>query len=160
MDPISFNRDAKKRPSVLFLCNHNSARSQMAEAILRDLAGDCFEVLSAGIGTKAIKPAVFSVMEEAGISMEGHHSKSLDHIRECAPFDHVIIVCKTDESQCPGFIASAHNKLRWQVESPFPGIPPSQLSEEEKLIHYRSLRDQLRSSIEAWIAGVNHSLSS
>lgn len=131
----------------------------MAEAILRDLAGDRFEVLSAGIGTKAIKPAVFSVMKEAGISMENHRSKSLHDIRKCAPFDHVIIVCKTDESRCPGFIASAHNKLRWEVESPFPGTPPSRLSEEEKLLHYRSLRDQLRASIEDWIAGVNHPLS-
>lgn len=131
----------------------------MAEAILRDLAGDCFEVLSAGIGTKAIKPAVFSVMKEAGISMEGHASKSLDDIRESAPFDHVIIVCKTDENQCPGFIAAAHNKLRWEVESPFPGVSPSQLSEEERLIHYRSLRDQLRDSIEEWLVGVNQILS-
>lgn len=141
---------SKPVPSVLFLCNHNSARSQMAEAILRHLSAGKIEVYSAGFGKKDIKPTVFEVMEESGIPLEGHCSKTVEEIRELQPFDYAIVVCKTDESQCPGFTELAGKHLFWEIESPFEGRKPADLDPAEKLIHYRSLRDQVYAQVTRW----------
>jgi len=67
-------------PKVVFLCRNNSARSQMAEAMLRQKAGETFDVYSAGSGTKPIKPTVIEVMEEAGFCLDGHYSKKVEQL--------------------------------------------------------------------------------
>ncbi|MCG8599646.1 MAG: arsenate reductase ArsC [Verrucomicrobiales bacterium] len=142
---------------VLFLCNHNSARSQMAEAFLRHLSGGSIQAYSAGLGKKDIKPTVFEVMEESGIPLEGHVSKTVDEVRDLQPFDYVIVVCKTNENECPGFTDLAHHHLSWEIESPFPDRKPADLNPSEKLTHYRSLRDQVSDCVARWLEGINRS---
>lgn len=135
--------------TVVFLCKNNSARSQMAEAILRRKAGTSFSVFSAGLGTKPIKPTVFEVMEEMGYSLEGQESKTYDKLLYLQPIDHAIIVCKTNGT-CSQFDIEAKSTLCWEINSPFPGQSPTTLSHSDQLIHYRSLRDQLLERIDSW----------
>lgn len=123
----------------------------MAEAFLRHLSGGKIRVYSAGFGKKAIKPTVFEVMEESGIPLDGHYSKTVEEIHDLRPFDYAIIVCKSDENQCPGFTEFAKNHLFWDIESPFRGRKPADLDPSEKLIHYRSLRDQVYSQVTKWL---------
>ncbi len=139
------------RPKVIFLCSHNSARSQMAEALLRHHAGDRFRVYSAGLGVKAIKPSVYDVMLETGISLDGHYSKTLSEIAQEGPFDISIVVCSVGESQCSIGSYTSAETICWRTESPYPDRKPATLSDSEKLEHYRSLRAQLEAHIADWL---------
>src|SRR6187431_2208519 len=95
---------------VLFACTHNSARSQMAEAMLRELGGDDFEAFSAGTEATGIRPETLSVMEEIGISLVGQRSKTIDEFRG-QPIDYFVTVCDDSREACavlPGARASLH----------------------------------------------------
>ena len=137
-------------PKVVFLCKSNSARSQMAEAILKKKAGDHFSVFSAGQGTKPIKPAVYEVMEEIGYSLEGQQSKTYDTLAYLQPIDYTILVC--NDGTCGHFDIQTKNTLCWEINSPFPGQSPTTLPYEDQLIHYQSLRDQILTHVESWCA--------
>src|SRR5215210_9495509 len=93
-------RVAKKR--VLFLCTQNSARSQMAEGLLRHLAGNRFEVMSAGTETTRVRPLAIRAMEEVGVDISGQGSNTLDRYLS-EPFDYVITVCDDAKEACPFF---------------------------------------------------------
>ena len=136
------------KTKIVFVCNHNSARSQMAEAIFRAQMVESFEVFSAGLKTKAIKPTVFDVMQEVGISLAGHYSKTIEDIYDGSPFDYAVLVCS---SQCPATSELAKNTLHWDITSPFPERRPIEMSSSEKLMHYRSMRDQLQEQICCWL---------
>lgn len=140
--------DTINKTKIVFVCNHNSARSQMAEAILRAQTAERFEVYSAGLKTKTIKPTVFDVMQEVGISLAGHYSKTIEEVYDGNPFDYAVLVCN---SQCPATGELAKKTLHWDVSSPFPGRKPVDLSSSEKLLHYRSMRDQLQDQICCWL---------
>jgi arsenate reductase len=134
-------RSGKQR--VLFLCTHNSARSQMAEGLLRALAGDRFEAMSAGTEATHVRPLAIRAMEEVGIDISGQESKTLDrYLKE--PFDHVITVCDDANEACPIFPGAA-SRLHWSFEDP----SKAEGTEEERLAVFRSVRDQLRERIEA-----------
>jgi arsenate reductase len=90
----------KKR--VLILCTGNSARSQMAEGLLREIGADKFEVESAGVVSSFVRPQAIEAMREIGIDISGHRSKSLDEFLE-KPFDYVITVCDNAQENCPIF---------------------------------------------------------
>jgi len=127
---------------VLFLCTHNSARSQMAEGLLRHFAGDRFEVFSAGTEATRVRPLAIQVMAELGIDISGQHSKTLDrYVNE--PFDEVITVCDTAAEVCPVFPAAAHRR-HWSFVDPSKATG----SEAEQLAVYRRVRDEIRSRIE------------
>jgi arsenate reductase len=129
----------KKR--VLFLCTHNSARSQMAEGLLRSLYGDKYEVFSAGTEPGEVNPNSIEVMKEIGIDISNHYSKNVkDFINE--DFDHVITVCGGDEESCP-FFPGGKEQLHKDFEDPssFSG------SEEEVLSKFREIRDKLKTWI-------------
>jgi arsenate reductase (thioredoxin) len=131
-----------RRPRVLFLCTHNSARSQMAEGLLRRLAGDRFEVHSAGTEATFVKPEAITVMAEIGADLSGQESKTLArYLGE--PFEYVITVCDAANEACPVF-PGAKNRLHWSFED------PSQVagSEEERLRLFRRVRDEIRERIE------------
>ena len=97
----------KKR--VLFLCTHNSARSQMAEGLLRHLAGARFEVMSAGTEVTHVRPLAVQVMAEVGVDISGQESKTLKrYLGE--PFDYVVTVCDEANEACP-FFPGAKNRL-------------------------------------------------
>ena len=127
---------------MLFLCTHNSARSQMAEGLLRHLAGDRFEVMSAGTEATRIRPLAIQAMEEIGIDVSGQESKTLDQYLE-EPFDYVITVCDDANEACP-FFPGARNRLHWSFEDP----SRAEGSEEERLAVFRRVRDEIREHIE------------
>ena len=127
---------------VLFICTHNSARSQMAEGLLRFLGGDAFEAFSAGTEATFVRPLAIKAMSELGIDISGQQSKTLDgYLRQ--PFDEVITVCDTAAEACPVFPGAARRR-HWSLEDPSKATG----SEEEQLAVYRRVRDELRSRIE------------
>jgi arsenate reductase len=131
-----------ERSRVLFLCTHNSARSQMAEGLLRHLAGDRFEAYSAGTEATHVRPLAVRAMDEIGIDISGQESKTLNrYLGE--PFDYVITVCDEANEACP-FFPGAKNRLHWSFEDPAQATG----SEEERLGVFRTARDKIRERIE------------
>jgi len=132
----------KKR--VLFLCTGNSARSQMAEGFLRHMAGDRFEVFSAGVKPTQVNPLAIKVMAEAGVDISKHRSKSaMEFIGQ--QFDYIITVCDNAKQTCPVF-PGKHEKIHWDLEDP----AEAQGSEEERMVVFRKIRDEIRKKIEEW----------
>jgi arsenate reductase len=138
-----------KKPNVLFLCTHNSARSQMAEALLRDMAGDRFEVHSAGTEATRVNPMVAPVMEELGIDVSAQRSKSLDEYLGHLNADHVIIVCANAEKVCPRIFPGLGDRLFWPFDDP----AAVEGTDEEKKAAFRRVRDQIAERLRAWLAG-------
>ncbi|RQW84648.1 MAG: arsenate reductase ArsC [Geobacter sp.] len=137
-----------KKTRVLFVCVHNSARSQMAEAFLNDLAGDKFEARSAGLEPGKLNQNVVTVMKEIGIDISRNETKSaFDLYKEGALFDFVITVCdEASAERCPIFPGFT-KRLHW-------GFPdPSSVAGEqnERLDVIRGIRDQIRAQIEQWV---------
>ena len=132
----------KKR--VLFLCTGNSARSQMAEGFLRHMAGDRFEVFSAGVKPTQVNPLAIKVMAEAGVDISKHRSKSaMEFIGQ--QFDYIITVCDNAKQTCPVFPGKLE-KIHWDLEDP----AEAQGSEEERIVVFRKIRDEIRKKIEEW----------
>ena len=127
---------------VLFICTHNSARSQMAEGLLRHLGNDRFEVFSAGTEATFVRPMAIKAMEELGIDISHQQSKTLDRYLD-QPFDDVITVCDTAAEACPVF-PGASRRRHWSFEDP----SKASGSESEQLKVYRQVRDEIRSRIE------------
>jgi len=127
---------------ILFLCTHNSARSQMAEGLLRHLAGDRFEVHSAGTEAAHVRPLAIRAMGESGIDISGQESKTLE-VYLGQPFEYVITVCDEANEACP-FFPGAKNRLHWSFEDP----SRADGSEEEQLAVFRRVRDEIRQRIE------------
>jgi arsenate reductase len=135
------------KPKVLFLCTGNSARSQMAEALLRNYAGERFEVFSAGLEPKAINPLTIQVMEELGLDLSRHTSKDLKTFIGKTSFDYMITVCGRAEESCPIFPGMGA-RLHWDIDDPskFLGSPA------ERLAKFRAIRDQLDQKIRLWLS--------
>lgn len=127
---------------MLFLCTHNSARSQMAEGLLRQLAGDRFEAFSAGTEATRVRPEAIRAMEELGADISGQESKTLERYLD-ETFGYVITVCDSANEACPVFLG-AERRLHWSVEDPA-GVEGN---EEERLAAFREARDELRRRIE------------
>jgi arsenate reductase len=135
------NGAAVKR-RVLFLCTHNSARSQMAEGLLRNLGSNHFEAFSAGAEATHVRPLAIRAMAELGVDISGQESKTLDrYLNE--PFDAVITVCDQANEACPVFFG-ARERLHWS----FPDPSKAEGSEEQQLDVYRRVRDAIRERIE------------
>ncbi len=134
------------KTKVLFVCIHNSARSQMAEAFLSAIGGDRFCVWSAGIEPAKLNPVVVEAMKEAGLDISGKETKSVSEMLE-KDFDYVITVCdEASAERCPIFPGTVQ-KLHWG----FPGLSDISGSKDEKLEETRSIRDQIKNKIECWI---------
>ncbi len=124
------------------MCTHNSARSQMAEGLLRHLAGERFEAHSAGTEATHVRPLAIRAMNEIGVDISEQGSKTLErYLGE--PFDYVITVCDDANEACP-FFPGAANRLHWSFEDP----SRAKGSEEERLAVFRSVRDRIRQRIE------------
>lgn len=126
---------------VLFLCTHNSARSQMAEGLLRALGGDRFEPHSAGVVATEVRPLAIRAMSERGIDISGQFSKALTTY-ENAAFDTAITVCDEAVEACP-FFPGAARQLHWSFEDPSAATG----SEQERLGVYRRVRDEIEARI-------------
>jgi arsenate reductase (thioredoxin) len=133
------------RKRVLILCTGNSARSQMAEGILRHLVGDDFEVASAGVAPSHVRPEAIKVMGELGIDISGHRSKSVDDFLG-QEFDYVITVCDNANQQCPVFPGKTE-RIHWSFEDP----AAVQGDEPARLAVFRRVRDEIKSRLQDFI---------
>jgi arsenate reductase len=131
---------------VLFLCTHNSARSQMAEAFLRVQGGDRFDVASAGTEATRVHPLAIRVMDEVGIDLRGQTSKSLDRFLQ-EPWDYVVTVCDSASERCPVFPGRA-TRLHWRFDDPSQATG----SDAERLQTFRRVRDEIARAISSWLA--------
>ena len=131
---------------VLILCTGNSARSQMAEGLLRSLGQGRFEVFSAGTKPGVVRPEAITAMRERGIDISSHRSK---HVQEFdgQAFDYVITVCDAARDNCPVF-AGRTERLHWS----FPDPAAVEGSEEERLAAFRTVRDSLEKTFAAFVA--------
>lgn len=138
------NANGQRR--VLFLCVHNSARSQMAEGLLRARAGESFEVHSAGNEATAVRPLAIRAMAELDIDISGQHSKS---VAEYAGerFDYAITVCDDAKEACPYF-PGARKQLHWRFDDPS-GVSGS---DEERMAVYRRVRNEISAAIDEFVA--------
>ena len=139
----------KKR--VLILCTANSARSQMAEGLLRHDAGERFEVESAGINPSFVRPEAIAAMRELDIDISGHRSKSVQEF-DHQKFDYVITVCNSARESCPVFFNSA-KKLHRDFDDP----AALQGSEEERLAVFCRVRDELHAFLKTFAQEVSRS---
>lgn len=136
----------KKR--VLILCTGNSARSQMAEGLLRHDAGDRFEVFSAGVEPTEVRPLATKAMEEVGINISRQRSKSTDEFAG-ENFDYVITVCDNANQRCPMFPGKAE-RIHWSIDDPADTKRP----QEEQLTVFRRVRDELREHLRRFAAAM------
>lgn len=133
---------------VLFLCIHNSARSQMGEAFLKKLGGDKFFAESAGLEAGKLNPFVVTAMQEEGIDISGNQTKDVfDFFRQGKTYDYVITVCDKEASdRCP-FFPGMNEKINWSFPDPsrFAG------TEEEKLQQIRLVRNEIKTAVKEFI---------
>ena len=130
------------RPRLLVLCTGNSARSQMAEGLLRHRIGDQYDVFSAGTKPTSVRPEAIEVMREIGIDISSHRSKSVEEFVG-QEFAFVITVCDNANESCPVF-AGRTQRLHWSFEDPAVVQGPT----EQRLAAFRRVRDKLRGRIE------------
>jgi arsenate reductase len=138
----------RPKERVLILCTGNSARSQMAEGLLRHEAGERFDVFSAGTRPSKVRQEAIAIMRELGIDISGHRSKSVDEFVG-QPFDYVITVCDNAKESCPVFPGKAR-RIHWSFEDP----AAVEGSEGERRGAFRRIRDQIRERIEAFVDGL------
>jgi len=133
------------RQRVLFICTHNSARSQMAEALLRVMGGEEFEAFSAGTEASKVRPEAIAVMAEVGIDISGQESKTLERFLH-QPFDWSITVCDTARENCPVF-PGVEQTAHWGVDDP----AEVEGGEARRLEAFRKARDDLRNRIRLFV---------
>ena len=149
---MTTDRNSQKKKKVLFLCTHNSARSQMAEGLLRAMYGDRYEAYSAGVEATKVNPLAIKAMKEIGIDISGQFSKTSQEFQDTI-FDMAITVCDNAKAVCPIVITNlerptkltkAREVIHYSFEDPAAAVG----SEEEKLKVFRRVRDELKD----WIA--------
>jgi arsenate reductase len=128
----------KEKKRVLILCTGNSARSQMAEGLLREIGSDKFEVESAGVAPSSVRPEAIEAMREIGIDISNHRSKSVDEfVRK--QFDYIITVCDNAKEICPVFPGQA-----MRIHQSFEDPPPETIGDyESRLRIFRRVRDEI-----------------
>ena len=131
-----------KKERVLFICTHNSARSQMAEGILRALYGDQYEVFSAGTQPTKVNPYAIKVMAEIGIDISHHRSKSVEEFYGME-FDYVVTVCDRAKETCPFFPGG-----KVYIHKGFEDPSEAEGEEDEIIAKFRKVRDEIREWIE------------
>jgi len=132
-------------PRVLYLCTGNSCRSQMAEGLLRNLAGARFEALSAGTHPVGVNPRAVAAMNAIGIDISAQRSKSIDDFLSDPP-DYVVTVCDRARESCPTF-PGVTQLVRWSFDDPADATG----SDEEIMAEFARVRDEIRASIERWL---------
>jgi len=138
----------KKR--ILFLCTHNSCRSQMAEGLINHFLGDCYQAFSAGTEATRVNPLAARVMAEIGIDLAKHRSKTMDEFAS-ETFDYVITLCGDANEKCPLFFGGVQRvHLGFDDPSRLPG------SDDEVLPEYRRVRDEIRKQLTDFLSGGPH----
>jgi arsenate reductase (thioredoxin) len=144
---------SKGKAVVLFLCTGNSARSQMAEAILRHHAGDRFEACSAGLSPTQVHPLTLRVLGERGIDTSQLYAKPVSDFLGKASVRHAIVVCERAQEHCPRVFPFSTQTLYWPFDDPaaFDG------SEPERVAKFREVRDQIDRRITQWLEAADQS---
>jgi arsenate reductase (thioredoxin) len=138
-----------RKRKVLFLCTQNSARSQMAEGFLRDLAGDRFEAYSAGIDpTDEIHPCAVEAMSEVGIDISEQYPKGLRTYLGKMGFNYLIIVCARAEERCPKTFPGVGARFSWVFEDP---RRDEEIPYDSMLERFRTVRDEIELKIRDWL---------
>ena len=133
---------------ILILCTGNSARSQMAEGLLRHHADDTFEVFSAGLEAKGINPYAIRAMDEIGIDIRGQRSKDTREYMGRVFFHYVITVCGNADKSCPQALwAQGGQKLHWPFEDPAAATG----TDDEIMATFRDIRNQIDARIKVWL---------
>lgn len=136
-----------KKQKVLILCTGNSARSQMAEGLLRNIAGDRFDVESAGTRPSHVRPEAIDAMREIGIDISSHRSKSVDQFTS-EKFDYIVTVCDNAKESCPIFPGDA-TRIHWSFDDPAAVIGTS----TERIEAFRRVRDQIEERLVSFVEG-------
>ncbi|MDO9548299.1 MAG: arsenate reductase ArsC [Candidatus Marinimicrobia bacterium] len=144
-DSVEIDKPSDGKKRVLFICTGNSVRSQMAEALLKSLGSDRFEVFSAGITPAGVHRLTKQVMGEVGISMDGHHSQHVSEY-ENTLFDYVIPLCEVAALSCPEF-PGEHQRINWYIDDPIRVLG----GDERKLTAFRITRNILKKKVLAFI---------
>lgn len=131
---------------VLFLCTHNSSRSQMAEGLLRARGGTAYEVFSAGTEPRVVHPLAIKAMQEIGIDISNHTARGIEAFANVAPMDLVVTVCDEAAETCP-FFPNARRQVHWG----FPDPSQARGSEEERLAIFRRVRNQIAARIARFL---------
>jgi arsenate reductase len=131
---------------VLFLCTHNSSRSQMAEGLLRARGGQAYQVFSAGTQPRTVHPLAIQVMAELNIDISGHWSKGMGDFDDQPPMDLVVTVCDEAAEACP-FFRRARSQEHWGFPDPSAAIG----TEEERLAVFRQVRDAIAVRIDRYV---------
>ena len=141
-----------EKKKVLFVCIHNSARSQMAEELLRKMAGRRFEVESAGLEPGKLNPIVVEVLKEEGIDITGKPTKAVfDLFKQGKMYSYVITVCdEASAERCPIF-PGLSQRLHWSFTDP----SKFQGTDKEKLTQVRKVREEVKGKLKEWITTVN-----
>ena len=140
-----------EKQKVLILCTGNSARSQMAEGLLRSMAGNRFAVFSAGTKPSFVRPEAIVAMRELGVDLSSHRSKSVDEYRD-ASFDYVITVCDNANESCPLF-AGKGERIHWSFEDP----AAVDGDEETRLGSFRKIRDRIAGRMKSFVEDTDES---
>jgi arsenate reductase len=146
------NMEIKEKTKTLFLCTGNSCRSQMAEAWARKLRGDVIDAYSAGTTPKGTDPRAVKAMSEVGIDISSNRSKSTVEFID-TEFDYVITLCDDAQQTCPFFPAKTR-VLHHGFEDP-PVLAAGARNEEEAMVHYRRIRDEIRAFVETLPESLN-----
>jgi len=133
--------ETKMKKKVLFICTHNSARSQIAEGLVKSLYGDRFEAYSAGTEPTKVNPYAVKVMDEIGIDISKHYSKKVDEFTGTT-FDYVVAVCSGADKSCPFFLGGEYIHKSFEDPSSFKG------TEDEIMKKFRSVRDEIKEWIQ------------
>lgn len=136
--------------NILFLCNHNSARSQMAEGLLKALGDDKLTVFSAGLDPRAVDPGAIAAMGEIGIDISNHQSKSTKEFLGKEKIHQAIFLCSEDESDCPRIFPFAQKSIEWRIPA------PGKLAEEKgsETEAFREVRELIDRHIRSWHSGM------
>jgi len=137
-----------EKQRILFLCRGNSARSQMAEAFLREYGDDMFEPHSAGLEPKDVNPLTVRAMEEIGIDISNQKPKGIETYLGKMLFQYLITVCDDADKNCPTVWPGVNTRMHWSFEDPakFEG------TEAEKLAKFREVRDLIEGKVASWVA--------
>ena len=136
---------SNKKLKILFVCTGNSCRSQMAEGWTRFLKGDSIERFSAGTVVQGVNPLAVKVMKEAGVDISHQRSKHIDEVID-SEFDYVVTVCDQARENCPYFPGKTE-RVHVGFDDP-PKLAENTKNEEEALIHYRRVRDEIKAFVE------------
>jgi arsenate reductase len=140
-----------KKFTVLYVCTHNSARSQMAEGLMNHLYHDRFQAFSAGTEKTVVQPLAIEVMKEIGIDISGHISKTVDFFQG-KEFDYVVTVCDRAKELCP-WVPTPNQRMHWSFDDP----AAAEGTVNERLAVYIRIRDQIRKRIEDEFGSDNYS---